>query len=230
MSHTTDTPPPSDASLLALAGFIAFLLGLKIYVIDWPRHAISAYRCLALVDDLQVLGPLLRAYANRDKDAAVRRWVIGKRRSESFYRDAVSALPRLLSKVDAVTDIDLSSKDRSYLRNLVFDSNTDLVLAALEALRRVGDSRDLVAVSKLCEGFYTAWENRKVHEAAGVCSAAIEKRIAEQTTIQTLLRASQPTSASDVLLRPVAENSEADWHMLLRAGRRPETELEGDFL
>ena len=134
---------------LVFAGLIAALLVIKIYVIDGPVFAFCIYRSLTLVDDIQVLGPLLRAYSNRNWDPSVRSWVIGWQRYEEFYAAAAAALARLFSRVDAVTGLELSFNERCSMRIILFDTNTVLVKAVLGALEYVGDNR------RSCGGFAT---------------------------------------------------------------------------
>ncbi len=138
------------------------------------------------------------------------------------------ALTLLLPQMQASDAHLLTAFHRRILNNLLrwgrgfnFDrrDGTSIALAILKAYEQVGNAKAIPVVESLAKIRGNSERKRKVREAAQECLPLLQSHLGELNTMQTLLRASSPsTSAPDVLLRAAAEASPAPAGELLRAG------------
>lgn len=170
-----------DAVLLAIA-----IRPYKRYSFSDPRRIAQ---CKLTPSDL---GPLLDAWS----------WAHGG------LRVAVEeALIRLLPSVLFTDGQRLSARSRAILLKILRRNDTVLVRSTLQALRHIGDDRELSHVRTLAEGRGRLGRHKAIKEAAVECQRLVNVRAC-----------AQPAGVG--LLRPVHEVGEAD---LLRTveGPRP---------
>ena len=128
-------------------------------------------------------------------------------------------LARLLPQIEAEDAVLFSPTQRAILRRLLWKTDTMLVLGALQALRKIGNSADLPFVQRLAQGAWNAAEKPMLIPVAIETAAHIETRLSQQNQTQTLLRSSiRPEGVQAELLRPAApQTSRTDAGQLLRA-------------
>jgi len=98
----------------------------------------------------------------------------------------------------------------------------DLRVAILQAFEQIGDSKVLPVVTQLVSRKPGTIGERRIHEAAVSCLAALQLRQEQARSSQTLLRASHlAPAASDTLLRPAEGSQETSSAELLRADVSP---------
>lgn len=191
---------PSD--ILSSFSSMAGLIGLTAAA---TRGQKQATRELAQFNDVRAVGPLAEALTFEDKQVR---------------QVAKEALTRLLPRLQAGDAPLLNSEQRHilhrclYRRKFRFDQN--LALAILNALRQVGDERDLPVVQRLAQGTGKYDHSRKIQMEAQDCLPFLQKRAEEQAARQSLLRAAvQPIARAEELVRPVMESMpEESWNLL----------------
>ena len=94
--------------------------------------------------------------------------------------------------------------------------NADLVVAALTAIERMGDTRALPAVERLNGAASGVGATERVREAVRSCLAVLQAKAEQERARQVLLRPAEDNAANDVLLRPVQGTIESDPEVLLR--------------
>jgi hypothetical protein len=129
-------------------------------------------------------------------------------------------LAGLLPQIEAEDTILFSPAQRKILRSLLRNAQSDVVLGALKALGKIGDSADLPMIQRVAQGGWKAAEDPHLVPAAKEAVAQIEARLSGQNQTETLLRHSAgPKGEPMQLLRPVApQPNQTDTQQLLRAG------------
>jgi hypothetical protein len=179
-----------------------------------PRANRSAAAILMRLNDVSGVGPLVEA-----------RNLLGSEDRRTITDMLTNLLPRMTWK-DASY---LSPVQRQkLLQELMLGDiyhETDLLLAILKALERIGDENALPEVQRLAQGGpeawqmetrrgFETWQEQRVREAAHTCLLVMQERLEQQQISHILLRpATLPTSE---LLRP-AEEVETEPAQLLRA-------------
>jgi HEAT repeat protein len=199
------------AFLLTLTGFMAVLpcvivslILVVLTVLVVPRDQTRAVKALQKLDDPRAVGPLLAIFPQ----------VGGSNR-----RALILTLTRLLPRV-APGDITLEDRQWTGLSCLLqYDINRhpDLLVAALQALERIGDPGALSLVEPLAFGLTKTAQETRVRRAAKACKARLEEIRENMRLSQTLLRpASAPEPPEETLLRPAQGASSTDSRYLLR--------------
>lgn len=99
-----------------------------------------------------------------------------------------------------------------------------LRIAALKALEKVGDAKDVPVVERLAQRQPRAQREEKIKQAAMECLPKLLMNCGEMEAARTLLRASQAEDAhSATLLRPASGAGQTDSAELLRGAEPPNT-------
>jgi hypothetical protein len=204
---------------VALAGLIS--LSRLLYFRFLFAFRRNLYNALALLDDARVIGPLAVGVARAlppSFSPFSRKWPPASRSysrvasavlSDAFVRDVAALGPE--------DHVDLTASEHESLQLILAGAGAQTALAACSILERAGNSRDLPAVRRIACGARAAHSNSYVREAAVRCLQTIEARVAEEAEPGTLLRASQPSVATDILVRPASPATVAEPGQLLRA-------------
>lgn len=167
----------------------------------------NAVRLLAQFDDIRAIPPLLEVRESEDKN----------------IRDlAEQSLINLLPKLKA-SDANLLDEVQMFcLGRALKSKNTEFVCMVLKAMEQVGDEKHLDAVQRLAGKETSDPHQMRIRVAAQECEPYLRRRVEEKELANTLLRASQPESAPNMLLRPVEYRPDTATHELLRPEMAPE--------
>ena len=120
-------------------------------------------------------------------------------------------------------DTSLLTRQGQYnLATILARRDWELVLASLDALEKVGNTKSLSSVRALAQGKHLAANDPEIREAAAHCLAQIEERLQKGKEGGQLLRPSAPDLAPQTLLRSYESNPSEEPSVLLRGGERPE--------
>ncbi len=158
-----------------------------------------AARLLATVADKRAVGPLLQCWSLRDVRAIVE-----------------EPLLRLLPQLQEADAHLLTESDRDCLAAMTRARKLAVVLAALTALKRVGDGRAVAAVRVLAEGSGIARDSREVRLAAQNCLSILQARAEQDRHREILLRAASALHDRDSLLQPALNAGSDNSFALLR--------------
>jgi hypothetical protein len=154
-------------------------------------------------NDKRIIGPLILAHNWPDLDD---------------YRGGFRrALILLLPQLQATDTILLNEKHRAELHKELTFQDEELVIAILKALGQVGDESSLRHVERLAKGPSFSQTQWRIQEAAQQCLSALLQSVENRSPGSTLLRPSEG-NPTDVLLRPITPQKEADPELLLRPG------------
>jgi hypothetical protein len=163
--------------------------------------------CLIAGNDVRSVGPLLNGLGTSSK---VSRGLM--------VRALISQLPRL-QESDNVWLSDANHRgllalvqwaNSGIMRKYYGDRWDDLVVASVQALSDVGDSRALKPIEALATGNTSTEAGKRIQLAARDCLEQLRKRVDRYRVGQHLLRSSaEPDLQGDMLLKPVAETSNA---------------------
>src|SRR5262249_30449931 len=121
----------------------------------------------------------------------------------------------------------LKDRHRACLHRALRGSNSELILATLQALEHVGDHKAIPSVRRLIPCPVWLVYSDRIEQAARQCLLALRARNEKQRTRHTLLRAATDVATStEILLRPAQDTGTADRQQLLRAGRLYTTSSE----
>lgn len=159
-------------------------------------------RLLMVINDVSSVGPLLEGLSMTG--TGVRTWCIG-------------ALAELLPRVNADSAPPLTADQRSALAwAAAWDGYPEaLRLAALEAMRFVGDRKCLKAVESLTVRGAPTAADRRVRERAKRVLPEVRDAAQRVETVDRLLRPAEPPSES-TLLRPAEGGPMGDETLLVR--------------
>ena len=130
----------------------------------------------------------------------------------SLRRFLLGVLPNLRS-----ADADLVSAQSHHILNKCLQmDDRELILVVLNALPHIGTQSALPLVEALSKGETKLGINAEVRRAAASCLVLLKERIANVDTM-TLLRASQPYTSGEELLRPADTETITPPAQLLRA-------------
>lgn len=164
----------------------------------------------------------LTVWATRRRKAMGRAAEVGDVRSVPYLvlrqrvqGDAERLLADLLPKVQPTQAAATKSLVRGLdYRVLARAWNPDFVIAALQALARVGDQSVLGRIERFAAGRGRTGRDPRVREVARACAGELRARLEAEREHATLLRpASAPT---DTLLRPASAPRDTDTARLLR--------------
>jgi hypothetical protein len=172
----------------------------------------SVIRLMQNAEDARFVGPVLTRLSSADH------------RHRPLL---VAALKRLLPQLRPHHAHDWTREQKAALLHIlsVWDEDFELTLCALKALEAVGDKEAVESVRPLAEMFkpeeasqatfresetdvyfseasLASSAGRRVQQAAAACLAVLQERLATERQAQTLLRASEESSAPETLLRP----------------------------
>lgn len=159
------------------------------------RNAVTA---LGKSASPQMLGAF--AACLEDRDADVR-------------QAAQEALIELLPRVQASDRAYLSSADMDILLKRLGGKDRRLTLAILKALEQIGDEKALTKVEAIASDRFNPDD---ILLAAQACLPFLRERSEALRQAHTLLRASEPTTAPETLLRPVQGSAPVEANQLLR--------------
>ena len=156
------------------------------------------FRALSWRDDLRIIGPLCERMNEADEDSL---W-----RAQLRLKDL---LPRL-RPADAAL---LTPEQKLRLYALLHSQDSQMRIAALQAIANVGDGRALPQVESLAHS-----PHLEIRQAALLALPAIRERARREQESHTLLRGSSaPMMGGDILLRPAPPVHAANEAELLRA-------------
>ena len=193
-----------------IGGWGGGLVGGTIALMFPSQFQIAASAALAQVDDPRAVGPLLEAVVSKMNPSVDSRV------------SAAMALLRMLPNLGAEEYELLTAHQRNCIHRLLREPHvskeTDLVLAALDTIRRVGDTRALPAVTRLAESSAgDALSLAKCHNVAHDCRDHLLSLQQSVSAAESLVRPSQPPGEeSTILLRPTP-TTETPANLLLRA-------------
>jgi hypothetical protein len=176
----------------------------------------AASRALGQLDDVRAIGPILETISSRMIDFHTRYAL-------------VTALMQLLPSLqvgdrDLLTDRQLDSLYQC-LRRSHLEKETDLVIACLDAIGKIGGSGALPHLERLVHIYGESENLDRVRQKAREIQEALTARIEQQRQGMSLLRpAESPDSPAETLLRPAQGAAPADPQVLLRASAQNETE------
>jgi hypothetical protein len=162
----------------------------------------KAAKILAEQDDIRIVGALAEACVFAEAQGEV-----------------LEALLRLLPQMKASDTHLLNADQKEALYKVLNGGVEPLVLAILKSLEQIGDGGALPYVEKLANPPKNKEVSEEVQEAAQACLPFLTERAQEENNRSTLLRASEPTTQPDELLRPVTATAESDPNVLLRAAQ-----------
>jgi len=140
----------------------------------------------------------------------------GDERTRAIASDAlVVLLPHLTVEQNEI----LSAKHRSMLYQELYGYNSNLILAILVALERIGDRNAIPTVERLMDCPIWIAQSARIQAAAERCLTALRPLAEGQRDMQTLLRASDAeTIPPEEMLRAVEHWDDTPQRELLRAG------------
>ena len=154
---------------------------------------------------LSVLGPLTDALDSRDAETK---------------RTAIAALERWLPRLRREDQARLNRAQRANLcRVLQIEfalENSDLVVAATQALTRIEDMGALKHIQRLADCAAVTRGGKRVKAEAQACRVALEALKARADMNQNLLRAAASPQTSAALLRPAGTSDDDTSDLLLR--------------
>lgn len=174
----------------------------------------NAASWLSRFDDVRTVGPLLQALEFQDKgirQVAVERLVV--------------LLPRLQASHANLLNVDDRAALRQVLRHGLYAKETPLVIAALQAIRQVGDEKMLPLVEKLVDMHVSKTGQDRVRDAAIETLPYLRELVGRQHEAQTLLRAAtDPGNPAETLVRPAQGAPTMDPSLLVRPVGGPQGE------
>ncbi|HLJ55372.1 MAG TPA: hypothetical protein VKT77_10060 [Chthonomonadaceae bacterium] len=175
------------------------------------KHTDIANRLIRL-DDVRVLGRL----------AELLEWP-----NPEIHRAVMPAMTRLLPKVKASdrpfrTRMQRTSFNRSLSAANAY-SHPGYVIAALKALEQIGDASAVPPVTALANASPSSAGERKVCDAAAECLPYLLQRAKQTDLIDSLLRASAPSSSGPDTLMRAAATTGIEHEGLLRAAAGEES-------
>jgi hypothetical protein len=203
------------------------LLFLSLFVVNFTRKSRQQRQALTVqvVDQHQVraIGPLIDA------------WHLGDMKTREISMAALSELLPLMKAEDAALLTPSQRvrlchqlgfqvenplhKDIRVLFQPADDRKIDFHVAILQAFGQVGDSNAIPVVTPLAAREPRTQGEKRIHEAATACLAALLLRREQARSSETLLRSSQPSAADpNTLLRPAEGSGETAPAELLRPG------------
>lgn len=130
-------------------------------------------------------------------------------------RQSVIAILPNLQATDAGL---LLNRHRTYLHRALRGTNSEFILAILQALEQVGDTEAIPYVKRLVPCPVWLAYSHQIEAASIQCLATLHKRKREREAAYNLLRATTTADApADVLLRPVRAGDATNPRHLLRA-------------
>lgn len=218
--YTLLTPQVACSVLLSIGLILSLAMVTSASKPRKRRRALTAQ--VAEQDDIRAIGPLIDAL---HLDDAMTREV------------AIDALTKLLPRLQASDAALLNTSQRAKLcfllslpmesplykdlRAIFHPADSRAVafrIAILRAFKQIGDSKALSIVKQVAAWDPKTQGEKEVKETAVACLPAMQKRIEQVKSSQTLLRASHPSAAaSDTLLRAATGNQEVAPGELLRA-------------
>jgi hypothetical protein len=175
---------------------------------------VEAVRVLAALDDVRVVGPLLEALEWRDLSACTGVRTLATR---ALYR----LLPRLQPEHAALLDDRQRACLYRLLRHHPSDDQTELIVALLGAVARVGDARAVASLERMTRDRHGPPPRQRVRLTAQETLAQLRQRL--DRSPGSLLRAASDASATD-LLRPITTATLQDPQQLLRASQPDQNE------
>jgi len=140
------------------------------------------------------------------------------RKYKEDFQKLRNALVRVLPTMHEIDSDMISVRSHRMLHKWLQGPDSELTLAILEALPRIGTRASLSPIEKLAMGQSKSDGSDAVQRAAIVCLGLLKDRVAEQDT-RTLLRPSAPKIRADQLLRPGRAQSKETPETLLRAAQ-----------
>ncbi len=222
-----------SGNYMSCAVFVAFLASYMVLfplLVVKPRFQSALLYCLTHVDAAELLGPLITysgCSTTRPGWAShFQLKLYGRRLDRRVNIDR--SLSIVLEMVKSGDDLDLTESERTgltqrlLLRNhgVVNSANPEIVIEILRLLEVIGDSIDLPNLKVLERGSQFGTD---VKTAAARCREIVEARLLQQQIPETLLRASQSSSPTKELVRPVVTNAPAEEQVLVRASQVEET-------
>ncbi len=154
---------------------------------------VEAIRTLAAIDDVRAVGPLLEALEWRDLASFT-----------GVQSLAAQSLSRLLPRLRQEDADLLDDRQRACLYRLLrhhpSDDQTELILALLSAVAKVGDTRAVAHLERMTLDVRGGPPRQRVRRSAQEALALLRERLGSAP--RTLLRASSSTPANEYL-RPV---------------------------
>jgi hypothetical protein len=189
------------AGAIISVGLFGLWTGTAIHVFRTGRESrrVESYLCAA--DDLEAIGPLIDSLSSS-----------GFGGSEALRR----SLEDLLLSVNIDNTPSLTVEQRRALRLIpLYIDDTELAVAALQAMKYTGDRRDRTMVLMLAEGLQTETRSWRIQRAARECLRAIDPNYDGPLEADLLRPAGSPP---DTLLRPSRQHHDRDESLLLRVG------------
>ena len=189
----------------------AFVLIGNYHVIFAPtQEEKEAARNLTQYDDIRAVKPLLLALTPGIFDYHLRPAIL-------------KALTRLTSKLDAESASSLPEDQQNNLNTLINNRQVlsylpnDLVRNVVKTMGWIGNSHSLPVIEAFAVGKGRATQDRRLQEAAQNCLPLLRERVRQETSQQTLLRASDSSSTNlGTLLRPTQTAQDNHLQELLR--------------
>jgi HEAT repeat protein len=175
----------------------------------------AAARAMAEMRDPKAAGPLARAI----RDYAGGRSTTSSQRAE---KAAAEALPRVLEKLAPEHYGQVGPSEIDDLCWVMRHAKEPLAIAILQALEKVGDGGAVRPVEQLAR---SARSEAMRSEAIRILPI-LQERYRKATEAQSLLRAAEPGSDQNTLLRPVADTGPAYPERLLRSVMETEAHEE----
>lgn len=183
---------------LALTGILSFACAKRRAYEPADSEELAAVLRLAEQEDVCAIGPLLEELGHMD-----------------FHRHALvmRALTRLLPRLQQEDEDLLSPDQRSCLRMALREAadatsgayNVEFAVAALAALRQVGDHHDLRLAKRLAKDGGRGVTDARIRRAAAKCAEVLQDRFLQMRHAGVLLRPAK--LPADTLLRPVENNT-----------------------
>ena len=161
----------------------------------------QCYKLLATYDDVRVIEPFVQAMAHGLEDVKL---------------PAIIALTQLLPKLKPADARLLSHDSRRILNEMLVNNvKVDFVLAILSAWEQIGDAEAIPFVEQLTLGKGATGGNQIVRDAAQVALPTLQASAVRNAASDTLLRSSQSSDSSSLLLHPITQNT-VEQHTLLQ--------------
>ena len=128
----------------------------------------------------------------------------------------------LLPCLEAEDGVLLRNRQRTSLHRALRGSNAELILAILQALEQIGDSKAISYVQRLTSCPVWITDSEHISFMAKRCLLALNSRMEADQTARALVRAvSASTADSEILVRPTCREEAREPKELLRVGTKP---------
>jgi len=192
-------------ALAGLAGFSG-LAGLAGLVAPSQKYH-QIINALSQLDDVRAVGPLAEALSLQDLNSRV-----------AAARALAKLLPRLQREDGALLDAPQKLALQKLLNTGAPEKESGLMFVVIAALTTIQDVSAIPTMERLARRTPQTVNERAVVEAAARSEEILREAKLQMETPQTLLRASEESTAPEQLLRAANASSDTPVEQLLRAG------------